>query len=181
VLVRGADPDYLAHEPRFMKGALDSWPGWLKTVSCRVFAPAMVRLGVVRLLGNPGAGRPYGLAWFNRDQRQELLFLSNNPATVSTEGEGCTLDESMREVRAAGDFDSKPLSVLVNSRLFQSPRPEFTEAIQEVNRYWFGELQPRLARLSTRGKLVASDHAEEPDSIVSAVHEVVMEVRGQTR
>jgi hypothetical protein len=180
VLVHGSDPDYFAHEPRFMKGALDSWPGWFKTVSCRVFAPAMVRVGVVRLLGNPGAGRPFGLAWFNGNRRQELLFLSNNPATVSTEGEGCTLEESMSEVREAGNLDSKPLRVLVGSRPFQSPRPEFLGATQELNRYWFDELQPRLASLSTRGKLVASEHAEEPDSIVSAVHEVVSEVRVQS-
>ncbi|MGH9560423.1 MAG: hypothetical protein ACRD3S_03120, partial [Terracidiphilus sp.] len=43
-----------------------------------------------------------------------LLFLSNSPATVSTEREGCSLDESMREVREAGGFGSKPLGVSVS-------------------------------------------------------------------
>jgi hypothetical protein len=48
-----------------------------------------------------------------------------------------------------------------------------------LNDYWFHQLLPHLAALSTRGELVVSEGAERPDSIIRAVKTVVSEVRGQ--
>jgi hypothetical protein len=82
VFIHADDPDVFAHEPEFMKGGLANLPPFIQRASCAVLRPAILRLGLLRLLGNPGAGRPFGLANFDFKpaQRQELLFLSNNPA-----------------------------------------------------------------------------------------------------
>jgi pimeloyl-ACP methyl ester carboxylesterase len=107
VLIHADDPDVFDHEPAYMKGALGSLPPWVQRAGCTV-GPVMARIGLVRLLGNPGAGRPFGAANLTPEQQLELLFLSNNPRTAKTEGEGCTLEQSVAEVRAAGNFGGSP-------------------------------------------------------------------------
>ncbi len=180
VLIHADDPDVFAHEPEFTKGGLANLPPFIQRVGCAVLRPAMLRLGLLRLMGNPGGGRPFGLANFDfrPAQRQELLFLSNNPATAQTEGEGCVLDESMAEVRAAGSFGDRPLYVLTGSTPFRAPSPQYARATESLNDYWFYELQPRLAALSTRGHLVIEENAERPQAIIGAIRSVITEVRG---
>jgi hypothetical protein len=107
------------------------------------------------------------------------MFLSNNPRTAQTEGEGCVLEESMAEVRAAGDFRNRPLFVLAGSAPFRSPEPRYAKATEALNNYWFHELQPRLAALSTRGHLIIEGHAERSDAVTEAVRNVVTEVRAE--
>jgi pimeloyl-ACP methyl ester carboxylesterase len=177
VLIHADDPDVFAHEPQFMKGSLANLPPFLQQVGCKVLQPAMLRLGLLRLMGNPGAGRPFGLANMAQAQREELIFLSNKPGI--TEGEGCVLDESMAEVTNAGDFGNRPLFVLTGSAPFRAPDPQYAQAIDALNEYWFHELQPRLAALSTRGHLVIEEHAEGPDAVLEAVRNVVTEVRAE--
>jgi pimeloyl-ACP methyl ester carboxylesterase len=177
VLIHADDPDVFAHEPEFMKGGLASLPPAIQRLGCAVLRPLMLRVGLLRLMGNPGAGRPFGLAALTPAQRQELIFLSNNPATDLTEGEGCVLDESMAEVRAAGGFGDRPLVVLSGSGPFRSPSPRYTKEIDALNDYWFHELQPRLAALSTRGRLVIEEDAEKPKAVIEAVRSVVDQVR----
>jgi pimeloyl-ACP methyl ester carboxylesterase len=181
VLIHADDPDVFAHEPEYMKGALGALPPFLLWLGCKVLLPAMRELGVLRLMGNPGAGRPFGLANLPPPQRQELLFLSGNPSTAQTEGEGCVLDESMAEVRAAGNFGDRPLFVLTGSAPFRSPGPKYAGATAALNEYWFRELQPRLARLSTRGHLVIDGNGEQPEAVIDAVRNVVSEVRAEQR
>jgi alpha/beta hydrolase fold len=179
VLIHASDPDVFAHEPEYMKGSLASLPPILQRIGCTAVAPVMLRSGLLRLMGNPGAGRPFGLATLNRDQQPELNFLSSNPGTVQTEGEGCVLSESMAEVRAAGNFGNRPLLVLVGSHPFRAPAPQYAKATEALNDYWFHQLQPRLAALSTSGRLVVDDKAEGPASVIRAVREVVTQVRAE--
>jgi len=45
---------------------------------------------------------------------------------------------------------------------------------------WVHQFQAQLARLSTRGRQVIvehSDHAIDPDAVLKAIREVVMEIR----
>jgi pimeloyl-ACP methyl ester carboxylesterase len=181
VLIHAADPDVFAHEPEYMKGGVASLPHFLQAVSCKVLAPVMLRLGLLRLMGNPGSGRPFGIANLSRDQQQELSFLSNNPATVQTEGEACALDESMAQVRAAGSFGERPLIVLAGSRPYRAPAARYAKATDALNEYWFHELQPRLAALSTHGRLVLEEQAEAPDSVLASIRDVVAQIRLQEK
>ncbi len=80
VLVDASDPDVFAHELKYMKGALSSLPPWARRIGCAVVFPAMVRVGLLRLLRNPGVGSPNGLEALDQDQQQELTFLSTNPS-----------------------------------------------------------------------------------------------------
>ena len=179
VLIHADDTDVFLHEPEYMKGGLANLPPFMQTAGCAVMRPALLQLGLLRLLGNPGAGRPFGLSDFglNPAQRQELIFLSNNPSTARTEGEGCVLEKSMAEVREAGHFGGRPLYILATSKPFMAPEPRFTKATELLNEYWFHELQPRLARLSTRGHLIVEENAEQPETIISAIHDVITQVR----
>jgi hypothetical protein len=133
----------------------------------------MMRLGALRLMGIPGAGRPFGLANMPPGQREDALFLSNNPSTAQTEGEGCVLAQSMAELHASGNFASRPLIVLSGAKPYRAPSPRYAQAVAELNEYYFHQLQPRLATLSTRGRLILQDGATEPESIVQATREVV--------
>lgn len=182
VLIEASDPDSLAHSPAYMQGALGSVPPFLKTFSCKVLGPVMLNSGVLRLMGNPGSGQPFGSGDLNRDQQRELSFLSKNPETVRG-GEGCDLEENMAEVRAAGNFGDRPLVVLASSRPFRAPPGgRYVQATEAFSDYWFHQMQPRLAALSTQGELVLVTNPEGQDSIIPAVSKVVGEVRaGQLR
>jgi hypothetical protein len=136
-----------------------------------------MRVGVIRLMGNPGAGRPFGVANLRTEQREEAVFLSNNAFTAQTEGEGCVLNESMAELRASGNFGDRPLVVLSGTKPYRAPAPRYTRAVADLNHYYFDELQPRLAALSTRGRLVMREGAADPASIAVAIRQVVEEVR----
>lgn len=177
VLIRATDTDVFSHEPEYMKGRLDSLPPLVQKIGCAVVAPLALRVGLLRLMGNPGAGVPFGIGNLAPSEQKELLFLSTNPRTAQTEGEGCTLDESMAEVRAAGDFGNRPLYVLADSTPFAAPDPAFARETGALNDYWFHELQPRLAALSTRGHLVLQEKAEDPPSIIRAIRAAVEEAR----
>ena len=181
VLIHAADPDVFAHEPEYMKGGVANLPPLAQTFGCKVLAPVMLRLGLLRLLGSPGAGRPWGLANLPPGQQAEVSFLSNNPRTVQTEGEGCALQESMAQVKAAGNFGDRPLIVLAGARPYRAPSPRYAKATESLNEFWFHELQPRLAGLSTRGRLVVEDDAEGPASVVRCVREIVTQVGASVR
>lgn len=179
VLIEATDPDVFAHSPAYMKGRLGSLPPFLKKFSCDVLRPVMSDVGLLRLMGNPGSGQPYGSENLSPDQQVELSFLSKNPGTVRG-GEGCDLEESMAEVRAAGDFGNRPLIVLASSKPFKTPPGgQYAQATADFNEYWFHQLQPHLAALSTRGELVLVADPEGQDAIVPAIGKVVGEVRAE--
>jgi len=178
VLIHPADTDIFAHEPEYMKGRLASAPPWIQRLGCNTLRPLFLNFGLLRLMGNPGSGRPWGIDTLQPDQQRELSFLSKNPETAQTEGEGCVLDESMAEVRAAGDFGSRPLVILTSSEPFEgTPDPHSEQETAALNQFWFKDLQPRLAHLSTRGQLILSPDAEQPASILHATREIVRQVR----
>lgn len=87
-------------------------------------------------------------------------------------------DESAREVRNSGDFGDKPVVVLTAGKSQEIPGVPRTES-EQFHQSWVTELQPQLARLSTRGKQIVvsnSDHMipfEAPESIVDATRDVV--------
>lgn len=86
-LIETTDTDVFAHSPAYMKGSLASLPPFLKAFSCKVLGPAMLDTGLLRLMGNPGSGQPFGSKNLTPDQQTELSFLSKNPETVRG-GEG---------------------------------------------------------------------------------------------
>jgi pimeloyl-ACP methyl ester carboxylesterase len=178
VLVSASDPDASAHSPAYMKGPLASLPSFMRRFGCQVAAPILLNVGLLRFMGNPGSGQPFGMENLRSDQQRELSFLSKNPATVQG-GEGCDLEEVIAEVRAAGNFGDRPLVVLASSRPFPvPPGGRYQQAADAFNYYWSRQLQPHLAALSTRGELVLTEDAERAEPIIQAVSRAIDDVRG---
>jgi pimeloyl-ACP methyl ester carboxylesterase len=89
---------------------------------------------------------------------------------------------SAAQVRRAGNLGDRPLIVLTATRQDDiSPEipPKDAQAEEDL---WIHQLQPELARLSTRGKqiIVDSSHempTEHPEVVISAIHEVWLAAR----
>ena len=75
----------------------------------------------------------------------------------------------------------RPLIVLTAGRYWAPDG--FEKEAADYHQIWVHQLQASLVRLSTRGRqvIVDSDHSmsQSPDSIVTAVRQVVDEVRAQ--
>jgi hypothetical protein len=77
----------------------------------------------------------------------------------------------------------RPLIVLTAGKYWTPDDPVAAKQIAKFHEVWVNQLQSDLARLSTNGKQIVvanSDHGipeEAPDSVVTAVHEVVLKVR----
>jgi len=143
----------------------------IRGVGCFVF-PTLARVGVLRLAGlfqRPRGTPEFGLA---REQLPELDFLSDNSTAVRG-SEACTRAEGAEQVRAAGNLGDLPLIVLAS----QEKIPAGTRAQQAVAAAWneakIKQEQPRLAKLSSRGRLVLLDDDVRAGDIVGAVREVV--------
>ena len=85
--------------------------------------------------------------------------------------------------RSSGSLGDRPLIVLVAGQYWKPGDPVAAQQLAEFHETWVHQLQPELARLSSKGKLVVvanSDPgipAQAPASVVTAVHEIVTDVR----
>lgn len=174
VLVSATDPDEESHELKYMKGPMSSFSPLARRAACKVVFPAMVHLGLMRLLGYPGSNRADVFGSVDQATRRELDFLSIGR---SADGVACYHYENNDEVRAAGNFGSRPFMILESSEPRRAPSPEYEKEIEAYNDYWFHQLLPRLARLSTRGRLVLVKNPMAPETVIAAAREVVSEVR----
>ena len=92
------------------------------------------------------------------------------------------IQTSAEQARAVGKISNKPLIVLAAGKSFSAnPIPGLSpQEVANSQRIWIEELQPRLASLSARGKLLVLPDvghnipAERPDAIVEAVREIRM-------
>jgi hypothetical protein len=89
------------------------------------------------------------------------------------------------EAEASPGFGDRPLIVLTRGKIDTPASP--SEADRQYAAYmqvWMHEIQPKLARLSTRGRQIIlpnSGHGipeEAPDAVVAAVAQVVDSIRG---
>jgi pimeloyl-ACP methyl ester carboxylesterase len=113
---------------------------------------------------------------FPRELVDETVFMINQPhaqPTMLSEADG--IPATCAEMRAGRGLGDLPLVVLTAGK-FQAaslpPRGDFW------NNLWVKDLQPQLARLSTRGRQVVVDSGhmipfEKPEAVVQAVTEVV--------
>jgi len=119
------------------------------------------------------------------DLRDELIYLQLQSKYVKAIlSEESFFAESADQVRAAGTLGDKPVIVLTAGAALPIPGVPNEDASQFFAA-WVGELQPRLAHLSTRGRQIIlpnSHHLipfEQPDAIVSAVTDILEDLRRQ--
>lgn len=111
-----------------------------------------------------------------------------NFLTLPTKHQFAVIDEdqvfsslSAAQVRSAGTLGDRPLIVLTATRQDDIP-PEITpKDAQAEEDLWVHQLQPQLARLSSRGKQIVVDSSHEiptehPEVVISAIHEVWLAV-----
>lgn len=137
-----------------------------------VALPAISRVGLLRMSGTVLRPRPAaGGHGLTPAQEVQAAYLSDNPtAYVATATALCVRNTSAEQARAAGSMGDRPLIVIA------SPDSEDTAA----NAYWTGTLQPRLAALSTRGRLRVVESEALRGAIIEGIRDVVAQVRGRS-
>ncbi len=96
---------------------------------------------------------------------------------------GVVLPESYDEARAVGTCGDIPLIVLTAGTPYDFGDPDLNRQAAAYQQVWVHEIQPKLARLSTRGRQIVvpnASHGTIPQElIISAIREVVTEIRGE--
>lgn len=189
VMIDSAVPDQ--HEPDFMLSPLNRMSGTTRHLICLAL-PAASRFGLIRF-GVSRERRPSPTD-LNDEQARTLAKLEAQPKAFITDAEqGCAATNQSRIVpregggnpdindaaKNAGSLGDRPLIVLTAGRYWA---PEgFEKEAAAYHEIWVHQLQASLVRLSTRGRqvIVDADHgmSQSPDSIVTAVRQVVEEVR----
>jgi pimeloyl-ACP methyl ester carboxylesterase len=177
LLVDAAHEDEPRRAPAFMLGHTAPrllWhPIWLAGQAARV-------VGLIRLL-TPRVELPADPA--QRTREQVVQALRRQPKTIATLADAST-PESYAQAERAGGFGDRPLIVLTRGKKVELP-PNPTAMDREYAAYeqvWMHEIQPKLARLSTRGRQVIvaqSGHDipdEAPESVIAAVRDVLAEL-----
>src|SRR5580704_13023412 len=134
----------------------------VKMLACDAVLPSVVRLGLQRLFSNGRSQPPITTTPLSPDQQTELMFLSNTPV-AQLGGEGCTLDRSISEVRAAGTLGNLPLVVITS-----------TNPGSGLSR----QGQPQLVALSHAGRQVL---ANSPDAMSYAMTQAIRDVVDSVR
>jgi pimeloyl-ACP methyl ester carboxylesterase len=107
-------------------------------------------------------------------RRQPKSFLNNVDA-------GLVLDESYAEARAIPSLGDIPLIVLTAGKASDFGDAELNRQAEAYQKIWAYEIQPKLAKLSSKGRQIVvldATHTTIPRGIiVKAVHDVVNEAR----
>jgi len=189
VLIDSATPDM--REPDFALAPINRISGSTRHLICMAL-PAMARFGIIRFQAS-GERRPPPPD-FTPEQASILAKLEAQPKAFTTDAEqACAATDGGRvvprtgggnpdidnAVRKAGSLGDRPLVVLTAGGYWA---PEgFEKEAAEYHEIQVHQLQAGLARLSTRGRQIVVDAGhgmdESPDSIITAVRQVVDEVR----
>jgi hypothetical protein len=143
--------------------------------TCRIYPKlyAFRRSKVVRMWPR----RTLTFGSFDAEEQKQLDWLSDNLTARLSGGEVCGIEESEMQVRQAATFGDTPLIVLASRSRMRDTSPD----AEAFNRYSLTRLLPRLAALSSHGRLVTVDDAYSPDPIREAIREVVALVRIKAR
>ena len=189
VLVDSASPDM--HEPDFYLAPANRLSSDARHLFC-VALPIIARFGVLRFVASRERRPPP--PDLTPEQGSVLAKLEAQPKAFRTDAEqACAATDEGRIVpregggnpdidnaaRNAGSLGDRPLVVLTAGRYWAPPG--FEKEAAEYHQVQVHQLQTSLVRLSTRGQQVVvdahHDMAESPDSIVTAVRQVVDELR----
>jgi len=191
VFIDSSVPDM--HEPDFMLSPLNRMSGGTRHLIC-IALPAASRFGIVRFFAR--RERRPSPTEFTPEQASVLAKLQAQPKAFNTDAQqGCAATDEGRIVpregggnpdindaaRNAGSLGDRPLIVLTAGRYWAPPG--FEKEAAEYHEVQVHQLQMSLVRLSTHGRqvIVDDDHgmSQSPDSIVTAVRQVVGEVRAK--
>lgn len=180
VLVDSAHEDQYRYEPRTTLAPFNRLPKQIRNLIC-ASVPLARRVGLLRLLFKMSRRPRNTPPGFTAEQAVIFQGLELQPKSYVA-GAVCNFEEkSPAQARAAGNLGDRPLIVLTAGQPFRVGDPEVDKELADFQDIWVRQLQPQLARLSTRGRQVIvenSTHAIDPDAVLKAIEEVVAEVRG---
>lgn len=179
VLVDSAHEDQYRYEPRATLAPVNRLPKQIRNLLC-AGVPLAARVGLVRLLlktSQPPRNTPPGFTAEQAATFQGLELQTKSFVAAAV----CNFEEKVSaQMRAAGNLGNRPLIVLTAGQPFRVGDPEADKELVAFHEMWVGQFQAQLARLSTRGQQVIvenSGHAIDPDAVLKAIHEVVMQIR----
>jgi len=171
VLIDSAHEDEPRRAPRFYLARVA--PKFLWHPLCTAFQVA-ARIGLLRMMHeSSSAAKPDTLQALQRQPKS----IANNVAT------GMVMPESYAQAEAVKDRGDRPLIVLTAGQPQHFNDPELAKQAAAYQQVWIHEIQPKLARLSTRGRQVVVDNSDygigerAPDVVIEAIREVVAEAR----
>jgi len=189
VLIDSAVPDM--REPDFALAPINRMSGSRRHLICMAL-PLASRFGIIRFFASRERRPPP--PDFTPEQASILAKLQAQPKAFRADAEqACAATDEGRIVprtgggnpdidnaaRNAGSLGDRPLIVLTAGRYWAPDG--FEKEGAEYHEIWVHQLQVSLVRLSTRGRQVIVDAGhgmeESQDSIVTAVRQVVEEVR----
>jgi pimeloyl-ACP methyl ester carboxylesterase len=179
VLVDSAHEDQYGYEPRATLAPVHRLPKPIRSLLC-LAVPLGARVGIVRLLSH--RSQPFGnpLPGFTAEQEATLQGLEAQPKSIAA-GAVCHFEEkNPAQARAAGGLGDLPLLVLTAGQPLRTGESETDKELVAFHEMWVHQLQPQLARLSTRGRQIIvenSGHSIDRDEVSKAIRKVVMQVR----
>jgi pimeloyl-ACP methyl ester carboxylesterase len=182
VLVDAAHEDEPRRAPAFMLGRTAPRYLWHPL---HILFSATARFGLIRFM-TPRVALPTDPT--ARTQEQIVSALAQQPRAIASYSSGGVVSpESYAQAKASPGFGDRPLIVLTRGK--PPDHPPVNEMDRQSAAYeqvWMHEIQPQLARLSTRGRQIivtTSGHDipdESPEAIIDAVQSIVVTLRSDT-
>lgn len=147
-----------------------SWAVRARRMGCWV-RPPLGRLGLTRFAGLLGKPRGTVSLGLTAEQQARLNDMSDN-ATAQQSSEACAREESMQQVRAAGDLGDVPLVVLA-SGAGQTVADSHDRVEADWKKYRIDQVPRALSSLSTRGRVVLIDGELTKDTVVRVILDVL--------
>lgn len=178
VLIDSAHEDESLRAPKFYLGR--TAPRFLWRPLYVAFEAAAF-VGLVRLTqSSPAQGKDA-----SQMTREEIIVaLRQQPKSfVGNTSAGIVLPESYDEARSIVELGDFPLIVLTAGQSFDFRNTELNREAAAYQQVWIHEIQPKLVKLSTRGRQIVVPNATHssipPEVIVSAIRDVVAEARSK--
>ena len=177
VLIDAAHEDEPRRAPKFMLGHSLPRPLWRPL---HYVARVAYHIGLIRLIrGSPSLPRGR-----QPTESEVTAALAQQPKAVASLADYVANPEDYAEAARARGMGDKPLIVLTAGRPWTSSgNAEIDREAMAYQKAWIHEIQPKLVRLSTRGKQIVvtnSGHGipqEAPEVVVNAIREVVAQAR----
>lgn len=189
VFADASHEDQYGREPRSSMGWANRLPAPVQAALLTV-VPVAGEIGLFRLLLR--ATRPADTdrppEGMTADEARYLSFVSRLPRSFVTEADvGRNWQASAEEARNAGSLGDVPLIVLTGGKFVTPRNPAYVAEARAFHQVRVHELQPKLARLSSRGRQIIIENSghgiqfEAPDVLITAIREIVGESRGDSK
>ena len=182
VLVDAAHEDEPRRAPPFMLGR--TAPRYLWRPLHLLFSAA-ARFGLIRSM-TPRVTLPREPS--ARTREEIVAALARRPLAIASYSSGGVVSpESYAQAHASPGFGDRPLIVLTRGKpADRPPRDEMDRQSAAYEQVWMHEIQPQLARLSTRGRQVIVTNSghdvpeDAPQTIIDAVKSILTTLRTDT-